>query len=257
MKLPMPMPMRVRARARVRAALWGAAACAAALCSSAAWGAEAGASEPPMITVSGEGEVTPDPDHATVRIAIETTASTAASAGQDNARIEKAVREALLQAGATAKDLTTAGFTVQPQWRYHEGSPPQRVGYIARNTLRVDVVKLERVGPYIDAALSAGATHVDDVEFDLKDSDAARRQALTLAVNSAHSDAEAMARAAGGTLGSLRELSSQQQPLARPGIVRAMAAAAPAANAEPTDIRPGPIRISATVLARWEFRPRP
>jgi uncharacterized protein YggE len=255
--------MRRQAR-RLDFVLWAAVA-AAALYGSAASGAEVRGAEvrgtevrpPPMITVSGEGEVMLDPDHATVRVAIETTATTAASAGQDNARIEKAVREALLQAGAVGEDLSTAGFMVQPQFRYREGQPPQRVGYVARNTLRVDVVKLERVGPYIDAALAAGATHVDEVEFDLKESDAARRQALTLAVNSARSDAETMARAAGGSLGSLRELTTQQQPVVRPGIIRTMATAAPVAAPEPTDIRPGPIRISATVLARWEFQSRP
>jgi len=212
----------------------------------------------PMITVSGQGEVTREPDHASVRIAIETSAATAAAASQDNARIEKAVREALLQAGAVSKELSTAGFLVQPQWEYHSGSPPRRISYTARNTLRVDVTRLERIGSFIDVAVAAGATRVEDVEFDLKDGDAARREALALAVANARGDADAMARAAGGTLGTLRELSTDQSPGRMP-VFRALAAAAPVAGraAELTDIRPAPIRITAIVQGRWDFQPRP
>ena len=55
-------------------------------------------------------------------------------------------------------------------------------GYVARNQVQVRVDALAKLGEIIDAAVSAGATNVSSIRFDLKDRDTAEREALRLAV---------------------------------------------------------------------------
>ena len=206
----------------------------------------------PSITVSGSAEVVVDPDRATLTIAVDTQRTTSASAGAENARITAVVTKVLLAAGVTRSDLMTANYTVQPQWQYPNNSPPRRIGYEATDTLRVSVAHLAALGKWIDAALGAGATRVESIEFDSSAAQGARREALAKAVANAREDAQTLAEAAGGKLGALQELSTVQDTGPRP-LFRTVSAPGPIRVGEETHIVPSPLHISATVTGRWLF----
>jgi len=121
------------------------------------------------------------------------------------------------------------------------------------NTVRANLRKIEDVGRTIDAALAKGANEVSGIEFTSSRADSARRAAITEAVGHARADAEAMAKAAGGSLGQLLELTSGVEPI-RP-FEASMARARVAGTAGPTPIEPGQLTVSATVTARWAFIP--
>jgi uncharacterized protein YggE len=75
-------------------------------------------------------------------------------------------------------------------------------------------------------------------------------------IANARADAEAMAKAVGGSLGPLAELSTerpQQGIFPRAGGMAATAAAAPAGVETP--ITPREILVEAVVFARWQFTP--
>jgi uncharacterized protein YggE len=150
--------------------------------------------------------------------------------------------------------LSTAGYNVQPEYSRVNGQQ-KLTDYVARNTVSAELHQLDQVGRAIDASLEAGATSISGVQFWATDADSARRAALTAAVAQARQDADAMARAAGGSLGPLLELSaSPQMPTPRPMMfARAMGAeaAAPA-----TDIEPGELTVRADVTGRWQFNPK-
>jgi uncharacterized protein len=208
---------------------------------------------PPQVVATGHGEAKIAPDRATAMIAVETRAKTAAEAGQLNARKLKAVQDTLLKLGLTKDQISTVHYSVSPDWRYEERTQ-RLVGYVASNMLRVDIRKLDQVGQIIDASLKAGATNINSVEFVASMLDSARRVAITAAVTRARGDAEAMARAAGGTLGSLLELTTQDMG-PRPMMdmaVRSMAAAKQEGDVE-TPITPGLQTVTAMVYARWQF----
>lgn len=211
--------------------------------------------EGPAITVTGTGEVLVDPDHAILVVAVESEGSTSATAGADNARLTKAVRTALVDAGAAANEVSTMNYSVQPKWQYSSSAPPRRTGYQATTTLRLTVARPSLLGSWIDAALSAGASRIDNIQFEPKDEVGARQQALTLTVANARVDAETLAKAAGGVLGPLQEMSTQQTAF-RPGLEEVVVTAAKR-TAEETNIQPRQLRISAAVIARWSFEPRP
>jgi hypothetical protein len=208
----------------------------------------------PALTVTGTGKVKLSPDRATVVVAVETHGASAAAAAADNARRVKAALDTVQKLGLGRDQLSTSGYAVTPEYRYDRTSSTTRVvGYTARNGVRVDVRKLEQLGPIIDAALAGGANTIGDVELSASNADEARRAALTAAVQKAQGDAEAMAHAAGGGLGPLLELSStQSEGGIGPMFAARVATAAPGGNV-PTNIEPGDITVSVSVTGKWEF----
>jgi uncharacterized protein len=203
------------------------------------------------LSVSGRGEVSVAPDAATLVFAVETLADTAAEAAAENARLTASVRRALAQRGVADDAVGTAGYQLQPRYRYDRER--QRLeGYIARNTIRLKTTELGQVGRLIDTAVQAGAGRVQSVQFTRQDTSEARRLALGGAIAAARADAEAMAAAAGGTLGELIELSTTQPPVVP---FARMEAATMRAAAPETDISPGDLTVDAHVFGRWQFVP--
>jgi uncharacterized protein YggE len=208
---------------------------------------------PPQIATTATGESSVQPDRATILFAVETHAPTAEAARADNARRQTAVLEGLRGQGLTADQVSTFGFSVTPEMRY-DGKESKIIGYAVRNTIRVDVRRLEQIGMIIDGALTRGANTVSSLRFASSKADDARRVALAVAVARAKADAEAMARAAGGSLGPLQELTNNQGSGPIAFEAAAMMPAAARAQAD-TPIVPGEQMVSVSISARWLFIP--
>jgi uncharacterized protein YggE len=203
---------------------------------------------PPQVVVSGTGESRVTPDRATIMLGVQSRATTAAAAAADNARRQKAILDTLKAIGLGSEQLSTENYNVSPEMTYPQGGTPRVVGYIVTNTVRADVRKLDDVARVIDASLAKGANEISSLQFYSSKADSARRAALAAAVADARADAEVLAKAAGGTLGQLLELSTSESPIRPvPVSMRAMAAA----PAPKTPIEPGQQTISAVVTARW------
>jgi uncharacterized protein YggE len=219
-------------------------------------GAQTANSTTPQIVTTGTGEARVSPDRATIVIGVRSRASTAAAAGADNARRQKAILDTLRALGLTSEQLSTANYSVWPETQPTSptNSTPRVVAYNVSNTVRAEVRQIADVGKLIDAALAKGANEISSLQFTSSKADSARRSAMASAVADARADAEALARAAGGSLGSLIELSTASAPI-RPIMFDARMEMA-AKAAVPTPIEPGEQTVSATVTARWAFVPR-
>ncbi len=218
--------------------------------------------EPPRtITLSAVGTVQRAPDQAIISLAVETQAPTAREAAQRNAQDMDAVVRALKQSGIPADRIRTQGYNLFPDYRYVTPTPGQPgeqklVGYRASNTVRVQVDSISRVGATLDAAVAAGANRAMGISYQLRDPDAARRDALRLAVGNARRDAEALAQAAGLPLGPLLQLSTAAEgprPMFEMAAARSLAGAATA----PTPVEPGQMEVTATVSAVFRLGPAP
>jgi len=212
---------------------------------------------PPTIATSGSGEAKVTPDRAAVMVNVQTRAATAAAAASDNARRTTAVLDALGKLGLPKSQLSTEGYTVYPETRYDQnGQSPRVTGCVVTNTVRAETHRPEQAGAIVDAALGAGANMINGLSFYASSIDAPRREAIADAVASARADAEAMARAAGGSLGTLIELSTQGPTVPpRPRYdMSAMSRKAEVA-AVPTPVNPGEQTINVYVSARWLFVP--
>jgi uncharacterized protein YggE len=247
--------MRVPSRSSTIAAL--------AFAATAAWGAPMlGAQQPPgvaqppipQIVTSGQGESKIAPDRARIEISVQTRALTAAAAGAENARKQQAVLDALRKLGFASDQLSTVNYTLYPEMQYDkEGRTARVVGYTAMNTVRVEVRDLTLVGKAIDASLAAGANVISSLTFYASNTDEARRAALALAVSRARSDADAIAKAAGGSIGQLLEISTGEIRVPIPMNKMMMQAAGVRQADVATPIDPAEQTISAYVVARWAF----
>ena len=208
----------------------------------------------PQIMVVGRGEVKVTPDRATIQISVQTRAATAAAAATENAAKQQSVLNALRALGLGSDQLSTVNYNVYPEQRYQEGKDPEIVGYNVTNTVLVEVRKLNQVGSVIDAALSHGANMITSLQFSASNTEAARRSAIAMAIEKARADADAAARAARGTLGTLLEINiGAYSPVPpRPVVMMRVAASAPE-----TPINPGEDSVTVEVTTRWRFNPGP
>ena len=210
----------------------------------------------PALLTSGQGEAKVAPDRASLLVNVQTRGVTAASAASENAQKTRAVLDALAKLGLPREQLGTEGYTVYPELRYEkDGSSPKVTGYVVTNTVKAETHRVEQAGTMIDAALGAGANMINSLSFYAASIDAPRREAITSAVMSARADAEVMARAAGGSLGTLLEMSTQgptvpPRPMYDLAMVRSKIA-----QAEPTPVNPGLQSVTVFVSARWQFVP--
>lgn len=211
----------------------------------------------PTIVTSGQGETKITPDRARLEVSVQTRATTAADAGAQNARKQQSVLDALRKIGFTSEQLSTVNYNLFPEMQYDKnGQSPRVIAYNATNTVRIEIRDVGQIGKAIDASLEAGANMISSLSFYSSNSDAARRSALASAVARARSDADAMAAAAGGTVGALMELSTSD--FAAPVIYNRanMMSDVSGKMANATPIEPGEQTVSAVVNARWAFVPR-
>lgn len=204
----------------------------------------------PQIAIGSRGEIKVSPDRANIQISVQTKAVTAAAAAAENATRQKAVIDALRALGLQANDISTVGYSVNPEQRYEPNREPVVIGYTVVNTVMVEVRDLSMVGRIIDVAISRGANMITSLNFYASNTEAARREAIAMAIQRARVDADAAARAAGGTIGGLLEVSvGAYFPPPRPMefAVRAMNQAAD------TPINPGEQTLAVDVQTRWTF----
>jgi len=209
---------------------------------------------PPTVNTTGHAAATVPPDRATLLVAVQSRAPTAAAAGADNARRTRAVLDTLRAIGLSKDQTGTFGYTVSPQYSYDKGTS-HLVGYEAQNTIKVELKVIADVGKVIDAALGAGADNISSLQFTASNVDSARREALTRATAQARGDAEAMAKAVGGSLGPPVELVLQSDGGIRFNAPMMRMAGAQALAAPPTPIDAGPLTINVTVQGRWQLVP--
>jgi uncharacterized protein len=152
------------------------------------------------ITASGLGSVTTVPDRAHFSFGVQAQSRTASQALEAaDAQLSRVVA-ALRGAGVAQADIQTEQISLSP--RTSEDGV-QIVGYTAVSSVSVRVRNLDRAGPIVDAAVAAGANQVYGPSLTRSDQAALYRNALRSAYADARAKAQALAEAAGVTLGAM------------------------------------------------------
>ena len=172
-----------------------------------------GASKPTGgITVTGTGTVTSVPDEATFTVGVQTQGSTARDALASNSEQMRRVIAAVRLAGVSKDDVQTQDVSVSAN--YSDGN--QIDGYSASNSVLVTIRDLTRAGKVLDAASNAGANQVYGPSLSRSDQDALEKKALRDAVGEARTKAEALAKAAGVSLGGVTAITEGSSGGAEP-----------------------------------------
>ncbi|HTV12263.1 MAG TPA: SIMPL domain-containing protein [Acidimicrobiales bacterium] len=203
----------------------------------------------PTVTVSGDGTATGAPNQVVISLGAQTQAVTAGAAMTKNDQ-EASALVAKLQADGVAKaDLQTSNLSVQPNYN---SNGTVITSYQVTDDISVTLHNISLAGRIIDdaAGVAGNDFRLDGVTFSVQDQSALLAQARSAAVHQAADQAQAMAGAAGQSLGPLCSLTDntsvqQPQPL--------YAAGAPAASAATTPVEAGLLQVTANVTAVYEL----
>lgn len=154
------------------------------------------------IVLEGHGQVKAMPDVAEISLSIVTRDRTnnRVAATAANARKSESVRAALAGLGLKPKEISTESFTaesVQPYEYSPHYRPKGKPYFQVTNSLLVRTKALKDVGKIVDAAVKAGATSIDSIDYSFDDPAAQQAKALALAVKDAKVRAKAVAEAGG------------------------------------------------------------
>ena len=193
------------------------------------------------ISASGTGTVIAVPDRAQFSFGVQSQARTASAALEAaGARLDRVVA-ALRQAGVAAADIQTEQLSLAPRTN-DEGA--EILGYTAVSLVSVRLRDLGRAGAVVDGAVGAGANQVYGPSLVRSNQDALYRDALRAAYADARAKAQALAGAAGVTLGAMTATveGGGAVPLAAGQMEDAQASAT---------IEPGTQEIQATVTVTF------
>ncbi len=193
------------------------------------------------ITVTGNGTVDSTPNQASFDFGVTTNGATAAQALGRNSAQARSIIDALKKAGIAAADIQTTQVSLWPQT---SSNGRKITGYQASNSVNVTAA-LGKSGPLVDAAVGAGANNVDGPNLDTADKTALYNQALARALGDAKQKAQAIARAAGLTLGTALKVreGGASTPILYGEALQARPAAAP-----PIEAGTQKIQASVTVM---------
>jgi len=213
---------------------------------------------PPLLTVTGEGEVQVPPDRAVVRFGVVAQSEEAAAAQEQVNELAAEVIVEIKDAGVAEKHIQTTNLSLQPIYDHSKSSrgpnqPPKIRAYRASYRVIVTVERIDHAGDVIDAGLEAGANQFHGIQFTLKDDAATRQTALQKAAGDARAKAKTISEAMGvGLIGvqSIDEGVSIDRP--RPMHARAMAVQADAMGGG-VSVQPGQLTIRATLTVRYRI----
>ncbi len=181
--------------------------------------AQQSGSNPPSrtISVSGNGMVSIRPDVAVITVGVQSEATDASAALNQNNTQMQAVIDALQASGVISDDIQTQTLQLQPQMPVPPTDQPRPLeqttetmtstSYIASNLVEIRVRDLTGVGELLDSIVQAGGNRIQGIRFEVSDASAALDEARQMAWNNAKSTAEKLAQLAGVSLGTVTMIS--------------------------------------------------
>jgi uncharacterized protein YggE len=206
-----------------------------------------------VVVTVGEATIRRAPDRAFVTVAVETRARSPRDAQRLNAEAMTAVQQRLTQARLAPDVLRTTGYDLQQEFDFVQGKRVPRE-FVARNGIEVRLDDIARTGEILDAVVQSGATSVSGIRFDLKDRDAAEREALRLAVADARARADAAASGAGRSVDRVLRVEDTREMAINPPRPMMRMTVSAAESAPQTPIEPGTIDIHARVTLTASMR---
>lgn len=203
----------------------------------------------PVVTLSVTGIARAKPDRAMLNAGVQTKAVSAADAMAQNARQMQSVLAALKSKGVADKDIQTSSISLSQDYDYGEKGQIFK-GYVANNSVTVQMKDISKIGTVLDTLVNAGATNVSGPNFMIED-DAALTQAARLdAIKQASNLSAFYAKNAG--FGKARLLSiSEGTDAGGPNPVAEFKSLRSASGDASTPIEPGEVASQITITVRY------
>jgi uncharacterized protein len=203
------------------------------------------------VTADGTGKAQATPDTAEMSFGVSTTSANAKTALEDASKVAEQITAAVKKAGVAEKDIQTQSVNVYPQSTDQNGKQVI-TGYQASLSVSVKVRDIGKLGDVITAANNAGANSISGPSFTVADPAPYEAEAIDKAVADARKRAEAMAKAAGKSVGAVLSVSSTGIGSTPPVPMYDLAAGS--AKAEGVPIEAGQLDITANVTVIFELK---
>ncbi len=208
-----------------------------------------GAASQRTITVPGRGVSRVEPDVARVRLGVVVVAPSPGEARRVAAGAMDGVIAAIAGSGVARDDVQTALVALDAVRDYSQDATPRITGFQLTNTVEVLARSVADVGAVIDAALSAGATSVDSLSFELADASSPLADARRAAVADARSRAVLLAEEAGVRVGDV--LAIVEDPGSMPGPPRPIEMTFKSASDSATPVEAGRLEVEIRVAVTF------
>lgn len=216
---------------------------------------------PRVVQVTGQGEATIAPDRAQLSMAIETRNPDLKLAESKVNEGSRAALAALKSLGIKDEDISTAGYSVNPEYDWVDNQQRFRA-YFARREIQVTVRNLDQVGDVLLRLSRAGVNQINPPVLESSKIKETERAALARAVADATAQARVVAEGLSVKLGPVRTVNATSQgaqpPMPMPRVM-AMKASADMAQEmsgnEQTGFSAGLIRAASSVTAEFELQP--
>jgi hypothetical protein len=212
-----------------------------------------GATAVNTVTASGSGTVSATPDEATMNFGVNTRSQNAQTALDQASAAAKKIVDALDKQGVEKVDIQTSGVSLYPQQEF-SGGKTVVTGYEANISVSVKVLDLAKIGDIIGAASGAGANTISGPGFGIHADAEFRAQAIEKAVADARSNAAAMAKAAGKSVGEVLSISSSNVSVPGPLFDKAYLDGRADVTAESVPVEAGQLDVMADVTVIFELK---
>ena len=212
------------------------------------------------IIVTGTSSIELEPDMATLRLGVESSASNVSEARNNAAISINKMLDVMKDAGIDDDDIQTTAFNIYPEYEYIEVNENGRIrgvqeltGFTVSNMLLVMVKNLDDIAGIIDKVTGAGGNDVrfNSINFDIQDPVPYQSELRKLAVEDGVTKASQLAEYSGVKLGAITMITdySSQASVAQDKTVfaeRAMAIPS-------TNINPGSLSLSMRIDMVFEI----
>lgn len=209
---------------------------------------------PPVVSVTGTGEVERVPDFARIFISVTNQAESVGEAVAANNEATARALSRLEELGVDRDDIQTSNFQVfdTPERRDRDGNLRPTPAYTASHQLRVITRDIDAVGQLAGEVLALEGMTFQSIAWGLDRSEDAQDEARRRAVADARRQAEVLVDAAGVALGQIRQISEGHMSIGPRQEADQMMMMRSAVQAVPI-VPPAFIRYGASVRIEWEL----
>ena len=209
---------------------------------------------PNTVYVGADGKFESAPDTAVLQFNVSVQAASSQAAYDQASKDVEEVRQVFRTNGIEPKAATIGFFSVQPTYEFKNGRQ-RPTGYRVSTDVTLKLKDFSKIGPIVGQLADANVSETQTLNYTLENIDQAKDKAVEDAYRRAHDSADALAHAAGRTVGELSyaTIDISQNRVIVPHMMRAMAAAqeAPAPTEEFT---PQNVTITAHVNAVFNLK---
>jgi len=170
------------------------------------------------ISVSGKGEVVATPDIAIFSFGVIEESASVADAQKAATEKMNSILDYVKRSGVDDKDVKTTSYNIYPRYDYvgyipaamRSGNKQILAAYVVSQNIEIKVRKLEDAGKLLSSIGEFGATNVSGLTFAQDNQDELVREARDKAIKDARTQAKALAKSLGVSLGDITSFYENQ-----------------------------------------------